>query len=604
MTVLQELTALYDERAEREKWPRQGFSTEKIGGVIVLRPDGSVAAIRSMMQPDAKNKLQPRSMNVPADIERAFGIAPNQFWDKTAYTLGVIRKPEGPGQDKRTREEHEAFLAHHLELLKDAENPDLIALRAFCESRISDRSVQIPHLDDGLLDKNLIFRVGEGKYLHDLPEVQELLQVGRSDSSKGEAMCLVSGGIYPVKQSHPKIKDVMGAQLAGARIVSFNGGAYESHGHKKGSNAPVSEAAAFAYGTALNKLLAKGSGRSLRIADATVAFWAKGDAATASEQALAQALGVSDDGIAKDEAEEQILSEELRAVAEGKALQGSKLKKDTQVFVLGLSPNAGRLSVRFWYTERLQDFACRVTRFWEECAIKPSPFKRDGHEVPPRPTALLKDMAAQHKAENIPSRLGGDLMRAILTGGLYPATLLTAVLGRLRVEGEPDRKKHGNLDGRRGAVIRAILTRNYQWKVCMSLDENATEEAYLLGRLFAAYVYAERSYQDRNAGLRQKYMGAVSATPARVFPMLMRGYEHNLDALRKAGGQKAGSGVRADRAVAAVMAALPGGGDLPASLPLEEQGRFFIGFYHQISAFYAKAEDDAEPSSTGTEESE
>lgn len=126
----------------------------------------------------------------------------------------------------------------------------------------------------------------------------------------------------------------------------------------------------------------------------------------------------------------------------------------------------------------------------------------------------------------------------------------------------------------------------------MALDEEARDSAYLLGRLFGAYVYAEKSYQERGAGLRQKYMGAASATPARVFPVLMRGYEHNLASLRKAGGQKAGSGVKADRAVAAIIDRLEG--EMPATLPLEAQGRFFIGFYHQTSAFYARAEDAAD----------
>ena len=128
----------------------------------------------------------------------------------------------------------------------------------------------------------------------------------------------------------------------------------------------------------------------------------------------------------------------------------------------------------------------------------------------------------------------------------------------------------------------------------MGLDERATDPAYLLGRLFGAYAYAEKSHQERGASLRQRYIGAASASPARIFPVLMRGYEHNLASLLKAGGQKYGAGVKADRAVASVVACLPGAGELPATLPLEEQGRFFIGFYHQFSAFYAKAEDAAE----------
>ncbi|MGB6230880.1 MAG: type I-C CRISPR-associated protein Cas8c/Csd1, partial [Litorimonas sp.] len=162
------------------------------------------------------------------------------------------------------------------------------------------------------------------------------------------------------------------------------------------------------------------------------------------------------------------------------------------------------------------------------------------------------------------------------------------------VEGAPDRARHGEVDGRRAAMIRAVLIRNYQMEVPMALDETAADPAYLLGRLFGAYAYAERSYQERGASLRSKYMGAASATPARVFPQLMRGYEHNLSALRKAGGMKAGAGVKADRAVSAIIAGLPGGDELPAALPLEDQGRFFIGFYHQNAAFYAKAEDAAD----------
>lgn len=136
----------------------------------------------------------------------------------------------------------------------------------------------------------------------------------------------------------------------------------------------------------------------------------------------------------------------------------------------------------------------------------------------------------------------------------------------------------------------------------MALNEEAKDPAYLLGRLFGAYAYAERSYQERGAGLRQKYMGAASATPARIFPVLMRGYEHNLASLRKAGGQKAGSGIKADRAVAAIIANLPGDGALPGTLPLEDQGRFFIGFYHQTSAFYARPEEAAEAMATHQEE--
>lgn len=577
MTILQELAALYDARAEKEGWPKPGFSTEKIGGVIVLAEDGTVREIRSLMAPDMKGKIQARSMSVPT-ISRTSGIKPATFWDKTAYVLGITETPDGPGQGKRTLAEHEAFKAAHLELLEGSKEPSLVALRSFCETWSPDQFASFPDAV-GLVDQNVVFRVGDGPFLHDLPAAQALL----AHSSEGGAICLVSGQAGPIARLHPSIKGVMGAQSSGASLVSFNNDAETSHGKKQGDNAPVSEAAAFAYGTALNALLAKGSGNSIRIGGDTVAFWA--DQPEAEEWFNALISG------ADDPAAERELGDRLRAVTEGRVRPDVALDPDARLFVLGLAPNAARLAVRYWHPGTLGGFARAVTRFWDDMAIVPSPFVKGGVEVPPKPWALLYDVAAQRDAGNISAGLGGDLMRAILTGGRYPATWLTAVMGRIRVEGEPDRARHGNVDGRRAAMIVAVLRRNHQQEVPMALDEKARDAAYLLGRLFGAYVYAEKSYQERGAGLRQKYMGAASATPARVFPVLMRGYEHNLASLRKAGGQKAGSGVKADRAVAAIIDGLEG--ELPATLPLEAQGRFFIGFYHQISAFYAKAEDAA-----------
>lgn len=587
MTVLQELAALYDRRADSAGWPRPGFSTENIGAVVVLREDGSVAEIRSLMAPDARGKPQPQRMSVPAAVKRTAGVKPNLFWDKTAYTLGVTHTSNGPGQGRRTAQEHEAFRTAHLALLAEAQEPHLLALRRFCETWEAASFADFPDAAS-LVDLNVVFRLGDGEFLHETAGARALM----APCAEGAELCLVSGRPGPVAQLHPSIKGVMGAQTAGAALVSFNAPAYESHGKKQGANAPVSEAAAFAYTTALNALLAKGSGNVARIGSDTVVFWASGGGASA--EAAAEDIFAS--AIAAEAREEGAGDRELRprikALAQGKRPPDDPLDPDTRFFVLGLAPNAARLSVRYWFPGRLDDLARAVSCFWDECAVEPSPFQKGGVPTLPKPWALLYDLAAQRDAKNIPDGLGGDLMRAILSGGRYPATLLAALIGRIRVEDEPDRARHGNVDGRRAAMLRAVLIRNHEWEAPMALDETADDPAYLLGRLFGAYVYAEKSYQERGAGLRQKFMGAASATPARVFPVLMRGYEHNLASLRKAGGHKAGAGVKADRAVAAVIDRLSD--DLPAALPLEAQGRFFIGFYHQISAFYAKAEDAAE----------
>lgn len=596
MTVLQELASLYDRRADVADWPRPGFSSESIGAVVVLAEDGSVTAIRSLMSPDAKGKkLVARKMAVPAPPadRRGKKIVPGLFWDPTPYSLGVSEDgDELSFSGNKADIKNNAFREAHIAILDGVDDPAMMAFRQFCKNWSPEMFTTFPDVDV-LIGENVVFQVNDGPFLHELPTAKTLA----ATSGSGGAICLVSGRASPIARLHPSIKGVMGAQTAGARLVSFNSSAYESHGKSQGDNAPVSEAAAFAYGTALNALLARGSGNNMRIGDATVAFWARGPGEDAAENALAAAFGMDRSAQVSDaeQRDEGGLRARLEAVAQGRVPPGTALDPATRVFVLGLAPNAARLSVRFWYPGTFGDFAANVVRFWEDCAIAPSPFARDGVELPPRPWALLFDLAAQRDGDNIPASLGGEMMRAILTGGRYPATLLPTVIGRLRVEGEPDRARHGNVDGRRAALIRAALKRNHSMEVPVALDEDATDVAYLLGRLFGAYAYAERSYQERGAGLRQKYMGAASATPARVFPVLMRGYEHNLDSLRKAGGQKSGSGVRADRAVSAIIAGLPGGGDLPSTLPLEAQGRFFIGFYHQTASFFAKAEDAADP---------
>lgn len=595
MTILTELAALY---ARMPDLPRPGFSCEAIGGEVVLATDGTVAEMNVLAAPDEKGKLRPRAMSVPAAVKRTAGIKSNLFWDKSAYVLGVIvaTGPDGkplsddlgnpvPGQGGRTAQEHAAFVAAHLELLAVAEVPELVALRHFLMQWEWEDFLASGY-DTGLLDANLVFRLqGESRFIHDLPEAAALL--GRA---KGEGpICLVTGQPAAVARLHPSIKGVMGAQSSGASLVSFNDLAYESHGKKQGENAPVSEAAAFAYGTTLNALLRRGSGQNLRIGDATVVFWV--EARTPKETIAATTLfgAVLAPSPEDTNTARRKLTGELTAIAKGKWHDAPGYDPETKVFVLGLAPNAARLSVRFWHPGRLQDFAARIATFWDELQIMPSPWLgRDGSEHPPAAWRLPYEVAALGDAKNIPPLLGGALMRAVLTGANYPRTLLSGVIGRLRVEGTPPDRFS---DGRRAAIIRAVLVRNTKREVSMALDETSEDPAYVLGRLFGAFTYAERSYADRGATIRDKYMGGASATPARIFPMLMKGYEHNRAGLAKAGGQKVGAGIKAEKAVASILAKLPGGGDLPASLPLEDQGRFFVGFYHQLSAFYTKAED-------------
>jgi len=580
MTILTALASLYDRMADKGEAPRRGYSTEKIGAEVVFDRDGALVAIRPRLKVDGK-KLVPTRLDVPAAIKRASGIAPNFLWDKTAYALGVTAakddkgKPlleEGrqiPGQEGRTAREHAAFVELQAERLAGLEDEGAEAFLRFLK-RWSWEDFAARACPAEVLDQNVVFRLeGDARLLHDRPALAALLS--GADGAEAGPLCLITGAHAPVARLHPSIKGVMGAQSSGASLVSFNDTAFESFGKKQGENAPVSEAAAFAYGTALNALLArsgKGPGRrALRVGDATVVFWAETpdrDGDSAAEDLLAGLLDPVDDTETEGEAAQK-LQVTLEALAKGQQPDDPRFHPDTRVYVLGLSPNAARLSVRFWLPGTLGGFTRNLMRFQDDLRLEPAAWRRT-----PALWALLYETALQHKAENIPPLLGGEMMRAVLGGLPYPRLLLAAVIGRIRAD--------GIVNGPRAAICKAYLTRNLTEEMPVSLDPDNPDPAYRLGRLFAVLEQIQlAALPGLNATIRDRYFAAASATPARVFPLLVKTATHHLANLRK--GDKGGLAHWFDDQMGQIWAGLSP--DLPGSLTLEAQGRFVAGYYHQ-----------------------
>ncbi len=580
MTILTALARLYDRMAERGEAPRPGYSNENISFALVLDTDGTPLQLADKRS-HAGKKPAPVPMAVPAG-SRTSGIKPNLLWDKTAYVFGVIaveretedgKKALTPGQGKRTADEHAAFVQEHLKLLADATDPGLIALRRFLE-RWQPEDFPTLGFQTDALDQNIVFEFDDGTgpgFVHERPAAAQLF----STPSEGpQGLCLVTGQDAPVERLHPKIKGVMGAQSSGASLISFNNEAYESFGKSQGGNAPVSEAAAFAYGTALNALLARGSARSLRIADMTVAFWAEApDAEVANMYDILM-------GNALNPPDEQDAVNELRAalmnVAEGRAGGDPRLDPQARVYMLGLAPNAARLSVRFWHPGTFGEFASNVTAFWDDLNILPAPWKG-----PPAVWSLLYETALLRKAENIPPLLGGQVIRAVLTGRPLPRMLLSAVIGRIRADGD--------INGRRAAICKAVINRtSRQEGIPVSLDPENTNPAYRLGRLFAVLERAQSAaLPGLNATIKDRYFAAASATPARVFPLLVKNATHHLALLKK--GENGGIGHWLEKELGTIWLGLDA--DMPRALSLEDQGRFIAGYYHQRWTKSTKRED-------------
>lgn len=237
--------------------------------------------------------------------------------------------------------------------------------------------------------------------------------------------------------------------------------------------------------------------------------------------------------------------------------------------ILGLAPNAARLSVRFWLSDDFAVFARRLADHYAALAIEPPPWRA----LPPSVNRLLvKTVALQEKFDNIPPLLAGEVTRAILAGTPYPRSLLATAIIRLRAGDDAGTGWHA-------AAIRAVLASHHRKESPpVSLDRENASSAYQLGRLFAMAEIAQRvSLGKVNATIRDRYFGAASATPANVFPLLLRGVQNHLGRLRKEG-----KGGWIEKEIDQIFAQLPP--SLPRSLALQKQGEFAIGYYHQRSA--------------------
>jgi CRISPR-associated protein Csd1 len=587
MSVLQALDRYYDRMADRGEAEPIGYSREKISFAVVLSTRGEPIDVTDLRDAGAK-RPRPALLEVPAAVTRTVAILPNLFWDKSAYALG--RTATG---SRRTAEEHAAFKVRNLSMVQESEDEGLVAFRRFLTNWEPGRFDASPFTTE-MLDTNFVFRLdGEHGFIHERPAAKRLVEalVGPEGPT---AVCLVTGAEGPIRRLHPTIRGVEGAQSSGAALVSFNLDAFKSYDKEQGDNAPTSEVAAFRYGAALNRMLDRTSRNRLArpLGDATVVFWADTSESVAEESATtAESLfagwldpGPEPDNDA-DRAEAAKLRDALKMIAEGRPVErlGLRLTSGTRFHVLGLAPNAARLSIRYWLDEEFDVLARRLADHYADFQIDPRPWRA---KPPSIQRLLMKTTALQEKFDNIPPMLAGEMMRSVLTGARYPRTLLSAVIMRLRAGDDP-------ASGWHAAAIRAVLARDERLRARdegrpvkgqetpMSLDRENPNPAYQLGRLFAAMETAQRLALGKvNSTIRDRYFGAASASPAGVFPLLYKNLQNHLGKLRREG-----KGGWIEREITDITDRLSPG--LPRSLKLEGQGRFAIGYYHQRKAQFA-----------------
>jgi CRISPR-associated protein Csd1 len=357
--------------------------------------------------------------------------------------------------------------------------------------------------------------------------------------------------------------------MSGANIVSFNKDAFKSYGKEQGMNAPIGQQAEFAYTTALNYLLASERQR-IQVGDASTVFWAKEGCDLESD--LPAYLNPK-------KGEEAVSYDKIRSLLQSARSGIPPQEGDIPFYVLGLAPNASRLSVRFWYDGSVKEVKQRMAQHYEDIEMIRAPHDPEFVSL----FQLLVSTATEHKADNIPPNLGGDVMRAVLTGGEYPRTLLANAIRRCKAEQK--------IEHQRAAVIKGVLARHARLtrattkEVGVSLDREYGNIGYVLGRLFAALERIQEQAQGRglNKTIRDTYFGAAASSPLVTFKRLQDLAIHHLAKIRNGGK----STVWLERLLQEVMDLVPAQG-IPSILGLEDQGRFAVGYYHQRQDFFTK----------------
>lgn len=586
--ILQALTAYYEQLVRLGKLSAPGWDDSfKVSYELRLNDAGQLLRVVSLLTEKTVGKktvLAPRAMRVPAHEKRSSGIAANFLCDNSTYLLGADEK----GKPERAADCFKACAKLHHTILDGVDSPAARALLAYFDSWDPAQAAAHPLLAEQWKEitgnANLIFGYEAADHSHsfvnDDPAIQNAWQAHYNDRSADSDMgqCLITGKYAPIERTHPNISGVPGAQSSGAALVSFNAPAFCSYGHEQGDNAPVSKYAAFAYTTALNRLLADRN-HCKHVGDTTILCWAE-NAEPVYQDAMSMFLFGADEAAGIQESDVQAALKRLSAGQTVPFLE-KELSPDQHFYLLGLAPNAARLSVRFFLRDTFGSFAQNLQKHAEEMEIDCSE-KEKFRTLPIWAVVNETTRTVPGQPAKPSPQLAGDLLRAVLTGGRYPATLLNGVTLRIRAE--------QNVTRGRAAVIKAYYLRNYPTELnkevyTVSLNET-TNVPYLLGRLFSVLEAVQKAANPGiNTTIKDRYFNAACATPGMSFPTLLRLSQKHLRKLND------GLATHYDKQITELMAQLPESG-FPARLSLPDQGKFTIGYYHQTQKRYVKKNEE------------
>ena len=561
------LKALYDYYNRCEGLTQKGLEQKEIGYLIVIDKDGSFIRIESRM----KDKKTAQTFIVLQTIKRSGKkYVPNHLWDNYEYVIG------GSGDSSI---KNSTFILL-IETLKKRAISDsyLDAISKFYKNNdVIEETIKKDSLYEEMRksNKNISFLLqGEYKIAAEDKTVWNL--VLNQNNVGINRTCLITGQNNSIARLHTTIKLTKDT----GPLVSFKTDrGYDSYGKEQGYNAQISENAEFAYTTALNAMLLKGSHNKFSVGNRTFVFWASSNAKAAeqAEESLFDLLGFTDEE--QDDPNAKI--NQVRKVFTSIYSGTMKTSLDDHFYILGLAPNSARIAVVYWSECSLKEFAGKILRHFNDMEIIDT--RKEG-----KPYMGIKDMLAavtlNGKQSEATPNLPEAVVKSIFQGTPYPFTLFSACIRRIRAES--GNKDKNAIRIARMAIIKAYLNRinDNNKKIDTMLDKSNTNQGYLCGRLFAVL---DKIQEDANgiSSIRERYMNAASATPASVFATILNLSSHHMEKLANESRR-----IFYEKIKQEIIDKIPATG-FPAHLDLQDQGRFFIGYYHQRQDFFTKKED-------------
>lgn len=560
------LKALYDYYERKGDLPRKGMELKEIGFLIVIDKEGNF--VRFEDRRIDRNRAQ--SFLVKKHVNRTSAPLANYLYDNSAYVLGYSEKGDG-------EKCFDTFKAKVKSILQEyPQNDDIKAIDLFYRN---DREALLEIFKQDVLwneiEKNLNKKFSTFSFLMEgestiVASKTELINTNDDKDSEGGQMCLVSGMRGNIVETTTATM-IPGSQ-ATAKLVSFQvSSGYDSYGKNKGYNAPISEDAEFAYTTALNYLLRSDSQNKFLIGNRTFVFWASKDdeAGKQAEESLWDMLGFKDN----DDPDKNIIN--VRKAFESIYSGSIKTTLDDRFYILGLAPNSARIAVTYWADIPLKDFSEMILRHFKDMEIVDTRKEKKPYFGL---HSLLATVSLEGKSSNVSPNLPDAVVKSIFQGLPYPQTLFASCIRRIRAE--------QNISITRAAILKSYLNRlndNNNNKLTVMLDTSNTNQGYLCGRLFAVLDKIQDDANNQRS-IKERYINSASATPAAVFSTILNLSLHHSAKLNE------GRSVYFEKIKQEIVDKISADG-FPAHLDLQDQGRFFVGYYHQMQWFYTKNSD-------------